>query len=92
MEFTGVKHDGGAELTAPVEKAMTGSWRRLQWVRALEKPAVGGKRGGEGGRRAAVLWRGGDVGQRSGGAMESAVAEAAQRSAIAESYRGAAVR
>ena len=62
MEFTGAEHHGGAELTAPVEKATTGLWRRLRWVYALEKPAVGGKRGGEGGRRAVVLWRGGDAG------------------------------
>jgi hypothetical protein len=81
MEFTGVELAGGVEQVP---------WRRLRWVRALEKPAVGRRHSGEGGRRAAILWR-----RRcrptewrrdgEGGAVESAVAEAAQRSPITES-------
>jgi hypothetical protein len=45
-------------------------WRRLQWVRALEKPVAGERRGGEGGRWVVVLWHGGDADRQSGGAIE----------------------
>ena len=72
MEFTGV------ELTAPVKKVTAGS---------MEKAAAGERRGGEEGRWAAALWRGGDAAWRSRGAVESAVAEVARArwSAIAVS-------
>jgi hypothetical protein len=46
VEFTGV------ELAAPVEKATAGP---------VEKATAGKRRGGEGGRRSAVIWRGGDA-------------------------------
>jgi hypothetical protein len=59
--FIGVELGGGAELTAPVEKATTG---------LVEKATAGGRRSGEGGRPAAALERGGDVSWRSKGAME----------------------
>jgi hypothetical protein len=51
----------GVELTAPVEKAATGPVEKA--VRTLEKAVADGRRGGDGdgGRRATVLGRGGDV-------------------------------
>jgi hypothetical protein len=58
MEFT-----GGAELITPVEKAATDLVRAVaapveKAVRALEKVATDGRRGGAGGGRVAVAgWR-----------------------------------
>ena len=40
---------------------------------------MGERRGGEGGRRAAVLWHGGDVGWRRGGAVEREAGEEGDR-------------
>jgi hypothetical protein len=69
----------------------------------VEKAAMGKRRGGEGGRRAAVLWCREDAGRWSGGAMErearwrgkrsgEMVAEVARQSTVTESCRGATVR
>ena len=55
MEFTGVELSGGVELAAPVEKATAGPVDKLRRVRALQKAAIGGRRGGEGGRWVVVL-------------------------------------
>jgi hypothetical protein len=57
-------HCSGGEGCGPVP------WRRVRRVRTLEKDMVGGKRGEEGGRRAAMLWLRGDAGRGSGAAME----------------------
>jgi hypothetical protein len=46
VEFTGV------ELATSVKKAMVGP---------VEKATAGERHGGEGGRRSAVIWRGGDA-------------------------------
>lgn len=73
MVFISVELIGGVELAAQVEKAVAGP-------RAAEGYSW---REGEGGRLAGVLGRGGDASRRSGGAVESAVAEATWQSAVA---------
>ena len=69
MKFTVVEL-GGAELAAPMEKATAGPVEKAAAAPCTEKPTTGERHGGEGGRRAAVLWRGGDAVRQRGGAMD----------------------
>jgi hypothetical protein len=63
VEFTDVELAGGAELIALVEKVVAGSrGEGCVGVHALEKPGVGGRRGGDEGIWATVLWHKGDAG------------------------------
>jgi hypothetical protein len=102
VEFTGAEQSGGAELAAPVEKAAQVLWRRVRRVRALEKDAaaweawwIGRKTGchalarrrcqsGERSHDREGEWWRAPSPRRRGGAW--------LRRAVAESYRGAAVR
>jgi len=81
VEFTGVELVGGAEIVAPVEKAVLGpctregrGMREAQW------------RGRKTGYRAWAWWRCWPTERRpsgEGGAVESAVAKTARRSTVA---------
>ena len=60
MEFIGVELACGAELAAPVEKQIA-RWAGDAVERERRATAVGRRRHGEGGRRAAALGRSGDA-------------------------------
>lgn len=78
MEFTSVELVGGAELAAPIEKAITGP---------VEKATADERRDEGGGRRVATLWCSGDAAWWSRDAVESMVANAAWQSAVTVSWR-----
>jgi hypothetical protein len=69
MNFTGAELAGGAELTAPVEKATVGPVEKAAAGSCTGEARADGTRNEDGGRRAVVLCHG-DADRRSRGAME----------------------